>query len=344
MWMMLNLHLYDALMMSKILVRLVYSKHLTRKDAAGARLFGIQSAMTNRLWTPVWMLIGTTALIGGSATAQDTAPAASPAITLDNSPANSETTIRQQTAAPEGLAPSELPGGKIGLVRGVVKRNDAVHDELLIHAFGGRDIRIAFDPRTKLLPESASGHLTSIPVGSVVSVDTVIDHGRLFARSVRTGASGSSAVELSGKVMRYDAASSRLVLRDPISPEDVSLRVTASTVVVNQGKAASAQALAPGMLVRVQFSAAKNTANNIEILATRGDSFAFEGKILSVDLRSRVVSLSNNTDQSVRELAIGSLDSASLGLLREGADVDIQAEFDGDRYNVRTVRLAMQNQ
>jgi hypothetical protein len=46
----------------------------------------------------------------------------------------------------------------------------------------------------------------------------------------------------------------------------------------------------------------------------------------------------------VRELAIGSLDSASLGLLREGADVDIQAEFDGDRYNVRTVRLAMQNQ
>jgi hypothetical protein len=31
--MMLNLNLYDALMMSKILVRLVYSKHLTQKDA-----------------------------------------------------------------------------------------------------------------------------------------------------------------------------------------------------------------------------------------------------------------------------------------------------------------------
>lgn len=304
--------------------------------------------MTNRLWMPVWILIGTIALIGGSAAAQDAAPPASTSITLDNSPANSsatsETTTRRQTAPPEGLAPSELPGGKVSLIRGVVKRNDAVHDELVVHAFGGRDIRIAFDPRTKLLPESTPGHLTSIPVGAVVSVDTVIEKGRLFARSVRTGATSSSAVELSGKVVRYDAGSSRLILRDPISPENVSLRVTANTVVVNQGKAASAQALAPGMLVRVQFSAAKETANNIEILATRGDSFAFEGKILSVDLRSRMVALSNNTDQSVRELAIGSLDSASLGLLREGADVDIQAEFDGDRYNVRTVRPVAQNQ
>jgi hypothetical protein len=45
----------------------------------------------------------------------------------------------------------------------------------------------------------------------------------------------------------------------------------------------------------------------------------------------------------VRELAIGSLDDASLRLLREGADVSIQAEFDGDRYNVRTVALVSHN-
>ena len=308
--------------------------------------------MTNRLWTTVGIFVGTMVLIAGSTAAQNRAPATSPAITLDNSPAPPDpaispaspaTTDRSQTAPPESLAPSELPGGKIGLVRGVVKRNDAVHDQLVVRAFGGRDVRIAFDPRTKLLPESTT-HITSIPVGAVVSVDTVMDHGKLFARSVRTGGSSSTAVELSGKVVRYDAGSSRLILRDPISPENVSLRVTGSTVVQNQGKAASAQVLAPGMLVRVKFSADKNTANNIEILATRGDSFAFEGRILSVDLRSRVVALSNNTDQSVRELAIGPLDSASLALLREGADVDIQAEFDGDRYNVRTVRLLTQNQ
>lgn len=331
---------------------MVYSKDLMPKDVSGRRLFSIKIAMRNRLWTTVGILVGTMVLIAGSTAAQNPAPATSPAITLDNSPAaaepttspaSPETTNQPRTAPPESLAPSELPGGKVGLVRGVLKRNDAVHDQLVIRAFGGRDVRISFDPRTKLLPENTS-HVTSIPVGAVVSVDTVTDHGRLFARSVRMGASSSTAVELSGKVVRYDAGSSRLILRDPISPENVSLRVTGSTLVVNQGKAASTQALAPGMLVRVKFFADKNTADDIEILATRGDSFAFEGRILSVDLRSRVVALSNNTDQSVRELAIGSLDSASMALLHEGADVDIQAEFDGDRYNVRTVRLVMQSQ
>jgi hypothetical protein len=98
------------------------------------------------------------------------------------------------------------------------------------------------------------------------------------------------------------------------------------------------------MLVRVMLSSTRDTANNIEILAKRGDSFAFEGRIIAVDLRTRSVALSNNSDQSLRELALGSLDSTSVGLLREGADVSIEAEFDGDRYNVRTVTLLTSKQ
>jgi hypothetical protein len=62
-----------------------------------------------------------------------------------------------------------------------------------------------------------------------------------------------------------------------------------------------------------------------------------------VDLRSRVLALSNDSDQSVRELAIGSLDADSLRLLREGVDVSIQAEFDGERYNARSVSVVSRN-
>jgi hypothetical protein len=51
---------------------------------------------------------------------------------------------------------SPQAGGKVGLVRGVVKRLDPIHDQLLIHAFGGGDIRIAFDARTQLLPENTA--------------------------------------------------------------------------------------------------------------------------------------------------------------------------------------------
>jgi hypothetical protein len=172
----------------------------------------------------------------------------------------------------------------------------------------------------------------------------VVANGKLFARSVRTG--GTNAVELNGQVVRYDATRSQLTLRDPLSPKSVALRITSSTVVVNRGQAASPQALSPGMLVHVWFSPAQsggNSVNRVEILAERGNSFAFQGRIVAVDLRSRVLALSNDSDQSVRELAIGSLDADSLRLLREGVDVSIQAEFDGERYNVRSVSVVSRN-
>ena len=261
-------------------------------------------------------------------------PAAPPATATDGGP--------QGSVAVVDTSSEPIPGRKVGLVRGVVKRLDPIHDQLLIHTFGGGDIRIAFDGRTQLFSENMRTRFTSIPAGSVVSVDTVIDGGKLFARAVRTGSSNDAA-ELSGQVVGYNAAKSRLTLRDPSSPEGVSLRITSSTTVVNHGQPASLQALSPGMLVRVWFSPAENAANRVEILAERGNSFTFEGRVIALDLRSHVLSLSNNTDQSVRELAIGTLDANSLSLLREGADVSIQAEFDGERYSVRTVAAALGN-
>jgi hypothetical protein len=101
------------------------------------------------------------------------------------------------------------------------------------------------------------------------------------------------------------------------------------------------------MLVRVSFSgrnaANQDVANLVEILAERGRSYNFAGKIVAVDLRSRTLSLSNHTDDSLRELAFGSLDPASLGLLRDGAEITVQAEFDGDRYNIRSVAAVPRN-
>lgn len=272
-------------------------------------------------------------LIAGCAQAQEAAPATSPTASDDAGP--------PRTAVADSLSPARELSGKVSLVRGVLKRLDPIHDQMLIHVFGGGNIRIAFDARTELISENARTPLISIPAGSVVSVDTVIDNGKLFARSVRTGP--SNAVELNGQVVRYDAAKSQLTLRGPLSPENISLRITSSTTVINQGQPASPQSLSPGMLVRVRLAPTRNAAKDVEILAERGSSFTFEGRIVSVDLRSRIVAMSNDSDQSVHELAIGSLDEASLGLLREGAEVSIQAEFDGDRYNARTVTLVSRN-
>ncbi len=296
----------------------------------------IKVAMTKYIWA----VFGTVILVAGNTMAQDSTPGTSTAppgsIAVDNDP--------RTTTGTDHLYPSELPGGKISLVRGTVKKLDPVHDQILLHAFGGGDLKIAFDPRTKILPEEAKMRLTSLPVGTVISVDTVMENGKLFARSVRTSESSNGVVELNGKVVRYDAEKSRLILRDSLSPQNVTLRVTPSTVVLNQGKPSSTQALSSDMLVRVRFSSTQETASNIEILAKRGDSFAFEGRVIAVDLHSRTVALSNNTDQSMRELSLSSLDATSVGLLREGANVSIQAQFDGDQYNIRSVTLVTSKQ
>jgi hypothetical protein len=98
------------------------------------------------------------------------------------------------------------------------------------------------------------------------------------------------------------------------------------------------------MLVHLWFTPAQNAVTKVEVLAERGNSFTFQGRIVAVDLRSRVVAVSNDTDQTVHELSIASLDNNTLGLLREGTDVSIQAEFDGERYNARTVSVLSGNQ
>jgi hypothetical protein len=254
---------------------------------------------------------------------------------------NDAGTQNQKTSAGvDELSPPHKPGEKVGIVRGVLKRFDPIYDQLIIQTFGGRDLHISFDGQTKLLANNANANLASIPAGSVISVDTVIgDNGKLLARSVRT--TTADWAELNGQVVRYDPTRSQLIVRDPISPKSVSLHVDSNTKVVNGSKTASPQALSTGMLVKVWFS--QNAANRIEIVAEPGSSYTFEGRIIAVDLHSRILSLTNNTDQSLRELTFASLDGSSLALLREGAEVSIQAEFDGDHYNVRAVTPVRNN-
>ncbi len=287
--------------------------------------FGIQRPMLRHLYAS---LIVFALLIGGCALAQ--APA----------PTTSNGASHKAAAIDDDLFPPHLPSGKVSLARGVLERFDLIHDQLVIRTFGGGDMRISFDVNTKLLPDSSDARLASVRPGSVLSVDTVIQDGKLFANSVWVGT--SRLAELDGQVIGYDPARSRLTLRDPISPETVYLRVTPDTTVVKRGLSAPLQSMSPGTLVRVWFSA-KNVAKEVEILAEPGNSFTFEGRIIAVDLRSRILSLSNDSDQSLHDLAFDSLDSGNFSLLREGADVTIQAEFDGNRYEVRSVALASPN-
>ena len=280
-------------------------------------------------------------LTAACAQAQSTTPGSS-------APAN-DATAQKPLVRNDDLFPPAKLDGKVSLVRGVLKRVDPIHDQFVVQAFGGGEIKVGFDGQTKFLSAASTSTASAstpdalnIPAGSVISLDVVTEGGRLFAKSVRTGT--VSPAEINGQVVGYDPTRSRLTLRDAASMKEFSLRINPSTSIVNQGHPISAQALATGMLVRAHFSAKENAASDVEVLAERGSTYTFEGRVIALDLRSRVVSLSNDSDQSLRELAFGSLDANSLKLLHEGAEVAIQAEFDGDVYNVRSVTAVRQNQ
>src|SRR3974390_369284 len=153
-------------------------------------------------------------------------------------PAASSNVGTPQTAAPAAPASPESQvepwtTGKVSLVRGLLKSVDPIHDVLVVHVFGGGDLRILFDARTQLFQKNSRMRATGLTPGTVVSVDTVIDNGKLFARTVRTDS--SNAGELNGQVVRYDAGASQVTIRDAMSPKEISLRITGATAFVSQG-------------------------------------------------------------------------------------------------------------
>src|SRR5215470_3474686 len=44
-----------------------------------------------------------------------------------------------------------LPKTGVSLIGGTIARLDPIRDELVLHAFGGRDVKIQFDVRTQIL-------------------------------------------------------------------------------------------------------------------------------------------------------------------------------------------------
>jgi hypothetical protein len=81
-----------------------------------------------------------------STTATPTAPPpAEPVDAADSAP--------EHVVDPASLLPAvpSLPPQKASLIGGTVERMDRVRDELIIRVFGGGKMKIAFDPRTKIL-------------------------------------------------------------------------------------------------------------------------------------------------------------------------------------------------
>jgi Domain of unknown function (DUF5666) len=232
-----------------------------------------------------------------------------------------------------------LPKGQVSLIGGTVIRLDPVRDKITLRAFGGRDLTIHFDVRTCVTRGETLASMRDVKAGMRVYADTILNDGRIFAKTVRVSAN-SALGESQGQITSYDPNKRILRVRDAISSRGFDVQITANTEIRADGQPVQAAELRNGALVKVVFKSGADTANlaeKIDLLAQKGGMVTFSGKILSIDLRNGYVTLVEPESQNTFDVGLDSIPEASRNQLKEGADVTVRARFDGTKYQAESV-------
>jgi hypothetical protein len=206
--------------------------------------------------------------------------------------------------------------------------------------FGGGKMKIAFDPRTKILKNGETALPSDLRRGDHVSIDTILNGGTVFARNIRL--TTSIPGESQGTVVSYQDSSHELDVRDRLSPRVLKLRLTPQTRVIDQGKNAAPGELVRGTLVSIRFGAQKdgrNTVDEITVLAVPGRSFTFVGHVTNLDLRAGLIVLTSTTDGKTYEISFDPSEMKLEDSLAQAADVTVVTQFDGSRYVARSVKV-----
>jgi len=229
--------------------------------------------------------------------------------------------------------------GKSTLIGGTIESLDHVRDRFVVRAFGGRNIAIIFDNRTRVYRDGVTASLRDLQSGQRVYLDTALAGTDIFARSVRV-LSQNSAGQSSGQVLSYDAASRELALRDVMAGEPAKFVLSPNASVLRDGKNASPTDLQAGSLVTLKFNPSPNgpaLVKEVSILASPGANFVFSGRITHLDLHLGLLVLVDPRDQKSYDIHF---DPNSAGIderLREGAEVVATTSFDGARYTASNI-------
>ena len=234
-----------------------------------------------------------------------------------------------------------LPDKKLTLLGGTVTRVDPINERLSIKQFGGGNMNVLFDLRTKILQNGHPASTNDIQPGSRVYIDTMLNGDKVFAKSIRIE-TGANQGDARGQVVSIDTNRGILSIREEVAPQPFQLRLTPQTKVMMGERSISASEVRPGALVVVNFSAGgdKGIAREIHVLANPGTEFTFAGKIAFVDLRLRRMAVSNTTDSETYDIALDRVSNAELRGLKVGSDVVIKAVFDGKNYQAQSVEIA----
>jgi len=241
---------------------------------------------------------------------------------------------------PSALLPElpPVPKANATLIGGTLDRIDMVRDRVTVRLFGGGKESFLFDPRTQVYRSGKAVTVADLHEGERIYLDTILDGSTVFARTIRlTGAHATGTSQ--GVVLKFRNNRGELVLRDALSPNPVDVRVNPSTRVMQGDRAVPINALVPGTLISISFSAeggGRNTATEILILAQPGTQYTFSGQVVHIDLRTGLLVLNSSTDHKTYEVYLPPSTNPDEGL-QPGASVKVVADFDGEHYVVRNV-------
>jgi len=235
-----------------------------------------------------------------------------------------------------------LPKGTVSLIGGTVMKLDPIRDRIVLRAFGGRDVTLGFDVRTKILRQEATVSTREIRPGTRIYADTTLVNGRIFAKTIRIDTNAATG-EANGQVTAYDPGTRKLKVRNALAAEPLEVQINPDTAIRSGDQTVEPSRLVVGTLVHVTFqSRADRTslAQKVDVLAQPGGTFTFAGKITFVDLRAGFVAIADPAGANTYEVAVDHLSPDVKVRLKEGSDVVVHTKFDGQKYQAQTIEIA----
>jgi len=288
-----------------------------------------------RIFIMPLVLLAASALVAGQSQsnfATPTTPSTTPNSTSTSTPT-------QPQAYDPLLDPPPLPHRNATLIGGSITYLDPVRNQITLRPFGdGHKMHIAFDTRTQIVEDGKTVNQSALQTGQRVYIDTILNGSTVFAKGVQIdskGAGGSGR----GQILDYDSSTGTLSLRDELSNQPASFKVSPNVAVKSGNETRTIADLVPGALVSLTFATQQNhpVVQQVDLLAKPGSSFTFYGKITYVDLSQKTVALDNQNDDKNYQIHLTSIPQSMLRNLHEGTIVQISAIFDGSQYVARNL-------
>ena len=267
--------------------------------------------------------------------ARDSNPPAQPAANPANGPAP-----RADYDPLLDLPP--LPHNPVTLIGGSVASLDEVMNRMTLHPFGSNQkMEVRFDTRTKFYRDGNPISYREIRQGQRVYLDTMLNDGKVFAKSIWIQSAAVSGLGR-GQIVDFDAQRGRLTVRDELSNQPVRLNITSATVIRRGNQPATTADLVRGSLVSLTFGP-QSQLQQVLLLAAPGNTFTFAGRVTYLDLSQRLIAVDNRSDHTRYDISMNAIPASILRQLHEGQDVTISAVFDGSKYAARRIDVPSAN-